>query len=286
MAGKKRYLTLRHPQTGEREPAHLYLDEQLIGRPLLSGEVVHHLDGDSTNNSEDNLLILPNQTYHAHIEWVLRREKAGQPMLFPELHDELRATRKGTLFEFVVVPGQRGQRQERKTTGMPRQIRSVDNNLLAGFILPGMTYKRLSEQVQEPANPQRSDTFVKRFREEVRLGNIKAINLPGERFTMPKQFTRRGEGDNYQRDTREMLFEVTSESESWFEEQNKDLAVARQGSSLKPTVENIQAGLVNFDALAKETQARMQASYEKGQKLGKSRGGKKPATKKSTTKKS
>lgn len=62
--------------------------------------------------------------------------------------------------------------------------------------------------------------------------------------------------------------------------------MARQGSSLKPTVENIQAGLVNFDALAKETQARMQASYEKGQKLSKSRGGKKPATKKSTTKKS
>ncbi len=79
-----------------------------------------------------------------------------------------------------------------------------------------------------------------------------------------------------------MLFEVTPEFESWFEEQNKDLAVTRQGSSLKPTVENIQAGLVDFEALAKETQARMQASYEKGQKLGKSRGGKKTAAKSSS----
>ena len=103
---------------------------------------------------------------------------------------------------------------------------------------------------------------------------------------MPKQFTRRGEGSTYQRDTREMLFEVTPEFESWFEQQNKDLAVTRQGSSPKPTLENIQAGLVDFGALAKETQARMQASYEKGQKLGQSRGGKKPAAKRSTSKKS
>ena len=135
-------------------------------------------------------------------------------------------------------------------------------------------YKRLSEQVQSLVNPQRSDTFIKRFREAVRTGQIKAINLPSERFTMPKQYTRRGKTGTYQKDTKEMLFEVTPEFEAWFEEQNKDLAVSRQGGQVKVTEETLAAGLVDFGALARETQAKMQASYEKGQLLGKSRGAK------------
>ncbi|WP_189643768.1 hypothetical protein [Deinococcus piscis] len=142
-----------------------------------------------------------------------------------------------------------------------------------------MTYKRLSEQVQELVNPQRSDTFIKRFREAVRTGEVKAINLPGERFTMPKQYTRRGQSGTYQKDTKEMLFEVTPEFEAWFEEQNKDLAVSRQGGQVKVTEETLAAGLVDFEALARETQEKMQASFEKGQQLGKSRGAKKPAAK-------
>ncbi len=133
-----------------------------------------------------------------------------------------------------------------------------------------MNYKRLSEQVNELANPQRSDTFVRAFREGVRQGDFRAIYLTGERFMMPKVYSRRGGGDSYQKDTREMLFEYTPEFEEWFNNINKELAVARRGGSLKATVENIEAGLVDFEELAKQTQKKMQASHDKGRQLGQS----------------
>lgn len=134
-----------------------------------------------------------------------------------------------------------------------------------------MTYKKLSEQIHELSNPQRSDAFVKLFREAVREGKIEGAYLPSERFTMPKTFTRRGSDDTYQRDMREMIFEVTPKFEKWFEDVNRELSVARKGSSPKATVENIEAGLIDFKALAADTRKKMQQSYEKGQALGKSR---------------
>ena len=134
-----------------------------------------------------------------------------------------------------------------------------------------MQYKKLSEQVQEVANPQRSDTFIGKFREAVREGELKAAYLPGERFTMPKQFTRRGTNETYTKDTRDMLFEYTPEFEEWFEEVNRELAVSRKGGSIKASVENIEAGLISFEELAEKTRQKMQANFKKGQALGKSR---------------
>ena len=132
------------------------------------------------------------------------------------------------------------------------------------------TYKKLSEQVHELSNTQRSDTFVRMFRDAVRDGKFEAAYLP-ERFTLPKQFTRRGNDETYQRDTKEMLFEVTPKFEKWFDETNRELAAARKGGAIKPSVEAIEAGLVDFKQMAAETRQKMQASYEKGQALGKSR---------------
>lgn len=133
-----------------------------------------------------------------------------------------------------------------------------------------MAYKRLSEQVHQLTNPQRSDTFVKMFREAVREGKFDATYLP-ERFTMPKEFTRRGEEGTYQRDAKDMLFEDTPVFEKWFKQADQELKTSRRTGAPKPTAENIESGLVNFKALAEETRRKMQASYEKGQALGKSR---------------
>lgn len=142
-----------------------------------------------------------------------------------------------------------------------------------------MTYRKLSEQVQKLSNPQRTDTFVKMFRDAVRQGQFEAAYMP-ERFTLPKQFSRRGMQETYQRDAKEMLIEVTPAFEEWFEQTNRDLAAARRGGAIKPTLEAVEAGLVDFKALAAKTREKMQASYSKGQELGKSRAKSKGKSKK------
>lgn len=136
-----------------------------------------------------------------------------------------------------------------------------------------MAYKKLSEQVQELSNPQRSDAFVRLFREAVRRGDFEAAELP-ERFTMPKNFTRRGAEGTYQRETREMLFESTPEFEAWFQQTDEELNTARRGRGpgrKKASLEAIESGEVDFKTLAAETRQKMQASFAKGQTLGQSR---------------
>lgn len=43
---------------------HRQIVETLLGRPLKTGEVVHHLDGNKRNNDPENLVALPSQSVH------------------------------------------------------------------------------------------------------------------------------------------------------------------------------------------------------------------------------
>ncbi len=133
-----------------------------------------------------------------------------------------------------------------------------------------MAYRKLSEQVVQLSNAQRSDTFIRLFRNAVREGKFEGTYIP-ERFTLPKSFTRRGGGASYNREAKEMIFEVTPAFDKWFDETNRELAASRRGGRVKPSVEAIEAGLVDFKAMAAETRKKMQASFTKGQSLGKSR---------------
>lgn len=52
---------------------HRIVAEQLLGRPLKKGEVVHHIDGDKRNNSPDNLMVFSSQAEHAAYHAKLRK---------------------------------------------------------------------------------------------------------------------------------------------------------------------------------------------------------------------
>jgi len=44
---------------------HRVVAEQMLGRALKAGEVVHHMDGNKKNNVPENLLVFPSQKEHA-----------------------------------------------------------------------------------------------------------------------------------------------------------------------------------------------------------------------------
>lgn len=100
---RKKYLKVWDKKTGKTLLLHRKITEDLLGRPLLPEEIVHHRDGDSTNNVRQNPLVLPNQRCHAHAEFHLRCEKRGMPSLFPELFQGIKENRPGTLFESLLA---------------------------------------------------------------------------------------------------------------------------------------------------------------------------------------
>lgn len=52
---------------------HRCVAEQMLGRPLRKGEVVHHVDGNKRNNDPDNLIVFPSQREHAKHHVLLQR---------------------------------------------------------------------------------------------------------------------------------------------------------------------------------------------------------------------
>ncbi|HRR37145.1 MAG TPA: HNH endonuclease [Clostridia bacterium] len=58
-------------QYGRHE--HRIVAEQLLGRELLPGETVHHIDGDKRNNDPSNILILESQSEHAKLHMRERK---------------------------------------------------------------------------------------------------------------------------------------------------------------------------------------------------------------------
>ena len=52
--------------------------ETNIGRPLEHGEVVHHMNGNATDNNPENLLVMPDRQHRQlHMALAMERMKGG-----------------------------------------------------------------------------------------------------------------------------------------------------------------------------------------------------------------
>ena len=56
---------------------HRVVAEEMMGRPLRPGEVVHHIDGNRQNNAPENLMVFSSQAEHAAYHAKLKRGEAG-----------------------------------------------------------------------------------------------------------------------------------------------------------------------------------------------------------------
>lgn len=50
---------------------HQLVMEEFLQRPLIKGEIIHHIDGNKCNNTLENLVLCPNNQYHSLIHCSL-----------------------------------------------------------------------------------------------------------------------------------------------------------------------------------------------------------------------
>jgi HNH endonuclease len=69
---------------GRAVAAHRLVAASILERDLEPGEVVHHVNGDKTDNRAENLRVLPSQRHHMTLEHLERRKARGVEPLFAD----------------------------------------------------------------------------------------------------------------------------------------------------------------------------------------------------------
>lgn len=81
--GYKRILVSKDHPRADRDGyvlEHLVVMESKLGRPIDRSEVVHHKDGNNLNNSINNLVLLPSNSYHITLHRKLKRRSTRGPL--------------------------------------------------------------------------------------------------------------------------------------------------------------------------------------------------------------
>ena len=63
-----------HPRAiGKYVLEHILIAEEILGRPLREEEIIHHINGDKSDNKKENLFVCKNQSEHMKLEGQLKR---------------------------------------------------------------------------------------------------------------------------------------------------------------------------------------------------------------------
>lgn len=77
MAKRKRYLQVQ--MNGKNVEAQRAVATRVLGKPLPKGAEVHHVDGNTENNTPSNLVICPSRSYHRLLHVRQRALDSGAP---------------------------------------------------------------------------------------------------------------------------------------------------------------------------------------------------------------